>query len=68
VQLVQVKSSVKHLAAVLASAGQQNADMDKAWWMYFERVDIYNADMLDLRYELREQLTRDEWERIFPAE
>jgi hypothetical protein len=64
----QVKSSGKQLASVLASAGLQNADMDKAWWMYFERVDIYNADMLDLRYELREQLTRDEWERIFPAE
>ena len=68
VQQEQVKSHGKQLASVLASAGQQNADMDKAWWMYFERVDIYNADMLDLRYELREQLTRDEWERIFAAE
>ena len=62
------KSHGKQLASVLANAGQQNADMDKAWWMYFERVDAYNVDMLDLRYELREQLTRDEWERIFPAE
>jgi hypothetical protein len=64
----QVKSSGKKLASVLASAGLQNADMDKAWFMYFERVDVYNVDMLDLRYELREQLTRDEWERIFPTE
>ena len=63
----QVKSSGKQLASVLASSGLQNADMDKAWFMYFERVDVYNVDMLDLRYELREQLTRDEWERIFPA-
>ena len=68
VQQEQVKSHGKQLASVLANAGQQNADMDKAWWMYFERVDVYNVDMLDLRYELREQLTRDEWERIFPAE
>jgi hypothetical protein len=68
VQQEQVKSSGKQLASVLASADLQSADTDKAWWTYFERVDVYNADMLDLRYELREQLTRDEWERIFPAE
>jgi len=68
VQQEQVKSHGKQLVSVLASAGLQSADMDKAWWMYFERVDAYNVDMLDLRYELREQLTRDEWERIFPAE
>ena len=68
VQQEQVKKSGKQLASVLASGGLQYADTDKAWWKYFERVDIYNADMLDLRYELREQLTRDEWERIFPAE
>jgi hypothetical protein len=63
-----VKSNGEQLAYVQANAGLQNADTDKAWWRYFERVDAYNADMLDLRYELREQLTRDEWERIFPAE
>jgi hypothetical protein len=68
VQQEQVKSSGKQLASVLASAGLQNADIDNAWRMYFERVDVYNADMLDLRYELREQLTRDEWELIFPTE
>jgi hypothetical protein len=68
VQQEQVKSSGKQLASVLASADLQSADTDKAWWTYFERVDVYNADMLDLRYELREQLTRDEWELIFPTE
>ena len=53
-----VQGSGAQLASVLASGDQQYGDMDQAWWLYFEYVDAYNVDMLDLRYELREQLTR----------
>ena len=64
----QVKNSAKELSTLLASPDLYNADIDKAWFVYFETVENHNAEMLDLRYELQEQITRDEWERIFPAE
>ena len=64
----QVKNSAKELSTVLASRELYDADIDKAWFVYFETVENYNAEILDLRYELQEQITRQEWERIFPAE
>ena len=64
----QVKNSAKELSTVLASPELYDADIDKAWFVYFETVENHNAEMLDLRYELQEHITREEWERIFPAE
>ena len=64
----QVKNSAKELSTVLASRELYDADIDKAWFVYFETVENHNAEILDLRYKLQEQITREEWERIFPAE
>ncbi len=64
----QVKNSAKELSTVLASPDLYDADIDKVWFVYFETVENYTAEMLDLRYELQEQITREEWEQIFPAE
>jgi len=64
----QVKNSAKELSTVLASPELYDADIDKAWFVYFETVENHNAEMLDLRYELQDQITGEEWERIFPAE
>ena len=35
------------------------------WDDYYQDVENYNKQMIDLRFELRESLTRDEWEQIF---
>ena len=64
----QVKNSAKELSTVLASPELYDADIDKAWFVYFETVENHNAEILDLRYELQEHITREEWEQIFPAE
>ena len=64
----QVKNSAKELSKVLASPDLYNADIDKTWFVYFETVENHNAEILDLRYELQEHITREEWEQIFPAE
>jgi RNA binding exosome subunit len=35
---------------------------------HYENLGQYTSDILDLRFELRELLTQEEWEQIFPAE
>jgi len=46
------------------SAGEINA----IWDTYFTEVDQYNHDMIELRFELREHINREEWAAIFADE
>jgi len=43
-------------------------EMDIALDEYFAQRSSYNSDMLDLRFELKDQLSREEWQQIFPEE
>lgn len=40
-------------------------DIDAIWAGYFVEVKKHNNDMLDLRFELRESISREEWNEIF---
>jgi tRNA U34 5-carboxymethylaminomethyl modifying enzyme MnmG/GidA len=44
------------------------ADIDAIWTEYFAEIDQYNHDMLDLRWELKEHINREEWEEIFTGD
>ncbi len=35
---------------------------------YIAEIDQYDHDMLDLRWELKGHINREEWEAIFPRE
>ena len=61
----QVKKTSKELSAVLANHDSSLADLDAVWDVYYTEVEAYNREMLDLRYELHDRLTRDEWGEIF---
>ena len=61
----QVKKTRKELSAVLANLDASLADLDAVWDVYYTEVEAYNREMLDLRYELHDRLTRDEWNQIF---
>jgi hypothetical protein len=43
----------------------RTADIDVIWGMYFAEVDQYKDDMLDLRWELKAHVNREEWEAFF---
>ena len=51
----------------LGDGGEFNSQqVDDIWYQFFAVNDQYSREMIDLRFQLREQLTREEWEQIFP--
>ena len=47
------------------NANYDTENIDTIWNRYFAVRDNYNRDMLDLRFQLKDQLTRDEWQQVF---
>jgi hypothetical protein len=41
------------------------ADFDTIWHRYFAQREAYNRDLLDLRFQLKDQMTREEWQHVF---
>jgi hypothetical protein len=41
--------------------------IDAVWDKHLQQRSTYDSSMLDLRFELRDQLTSDEWQSIFPS-
>ncbi len=64
----QVKRAMKNLNMALRQDDISTADIDEIWAGYFAEVDQYKDDMLDLRWELKAHINRDEWEAIFSGE
>ena len=60
-----VKGVSKELSKALATDNVTEADIDTIWLSYFEQRVVYNHDMLDLRFQLKNQLTREEWQQVF---
>ncbi len=64
----QVKQASKDIYKVLRQDVINTADIDANWTGYFAGIDQYNDDMLDLRWELKEHINREEWEAIFSGD
>ena len=64
----QVKKARKELGKALADHDAEMNAFDSIWDTYYAEVEDYNKDMLELRFELRDRLTRDEWQQIFPED
>ena len=60
-----VSNAAEDLSEVLQQQQVSDSDIDTVWYRYFAQREAYNKDMLDLRFRLREQLTREEWEQVF---
>ena len=63
-----VKGASKDLNAILSSDEVTDADIDTVWDAYFAQRAAYNQDMLDLRYQLKDQMTREEWQQVFAGD
>ena len=61
----QVNKTRKQLSNLLGDPEATEADIDATWNTFYAEVESYNVDMLDLRFELRDRLTRDEWQQVF---
>ncbi len=60
-----VKRASKDLNKALGQEDINTADIDAIWAGYFAEIDHYDQDMLDLSWELREHINREEWQEIF---
>ena len=63
----EVKRATKNLNKALAQDNMNAADIDAIWAGYFAEIDQYDHDMLDLRFELKKHVNREEWTEIFPG-
>ena len=61
----QIRRTSKDLNKALAAHDGTIENIDTIWNRYFAVRDNYNRDMLDLRFQLKDQLTRDEWQQVF---
>jgi len=61
----RVKRAMMDLNKALGQDDISTADIDAIWGGYFAEVDQYKDDMLDLRWELKAHINREEWEAIF---
>jgi hypothetical protein len=61
----EVKRASKELNAALESDDQ--AAIERAWEKLLQQRNAYDKSMLDMRFELKDQLTREEWEAVFPS-
>ena len=64
----QVSRQSKDLNSVLGSYDATEVDIDTIWNRYFAVRESFNRDMLDLRFQLKDQMTRDEWQQVFANE
>jgi hypothetical protein len=60
-----VKNASKDMNKILMSDDVTDADVDTVWEGYFSERAAYNQDVLDLRFQLKDQMTRDEWQQVF---
>lgn len=58
---------VKNLKASLTDGDAQESDIEEFWVSYFAEKQAADQAMLDFRFSLRDQLTRDEWNKVFGA-
>lgn len=64
----QTRKSVKQLNKTLQPHDIDEAAVEAIWAEHFERVDQYNRDMIDYRFQLKEHVTREEWQQLFGSE
>ena len=62
------KTTSKDLNGALGNVEDQDEEIDMIWYRYFAQREAYNRDMIDLRYQLKDQLAREEWQQVFAAE
>ena len=61
----QLGKSSKQLNKALADHEFDPIEIDRMWSEYHETRKNFQMKMIDLRFELKEHISREEWEEIF---
>jgi len=61
------KGLTKHLKREFGDYDAGDADLDVYWDQIFSLNAEYSADIADMRFAMRDKLSREEWEALFPA-
>lgn len=56
---------IKDLKKKLRDHSHDESVFDAMWDQHYELANEYSADMVDLRFELKDRLTREEWAQVF---
>lgn len=56
---------LKQMKDVMGEHDTSSDVVDDLWSGYYQQVREINDAALDLRFELRDQLSREEWEQVF---
>jgi hypothetical protein len=60
-----VEKDAKRLGEALSDHDFPTVEIDKMWSKYHALTLNYRLRMVDLRFELKEHITREEWQEIF---
>lgn len=60
-----VKPVSKLLQKELTEHEVRNDEIDKLWDQHIDLISNTTHELIALRYQLRDQLTRDEWDQMF---
>jgi len=63
----KVESIGEQMRNALHAQDALDSSLDVMWNQYLQDMDDYQRNFVDLRFELKEQLNREEWAAIFPA-
>ena len=63
-----VKKAIKGLTPTSNPHDTNAEELDAFWTEIFKQNARYSSDIIDMRFELRDQLSREEWEGIFPVQ
>lgn len=61
----QVKRLIKELGNLLENREDNTLEIAAIGDQHFQEVEKFNKEILDLRFELKGQVTREEWIQIF---
>ena len=59
------RNTAEQLGALLGDHGVSDAELDTVWTGYMQGIQAYHRDMIDLRFDLKQHVSREEWEAIF---
>jgi ABC-type transporter Mla subunit MlaD len=61
----EVSETAKQLGKTIGAKNSTAAEIDAVWGQYYQDIDAYHSMMVDTRSELKQTLTRDEWQAIY---
>ena len=61
----QMKRASREFRKAFAGADSSDKVLDAIWAGHFAAIIQHDHELLDLRFELKEQLTREEWGAVF---